>query len=78
MNDKFFEVVAVKGEPPYSTLLVRTAFEKGRIVELNFDEAMPEWNLLSIVRGGGWVDEFEPFDDKTLAKIKHLVDTAKE
>jgi hypothetical protein len=78
-NDKSFKVVAVSGEPPYSTLLVQTAPGKGRIIELEFGaRALPEWNLESLIRAGGWHDNFEPFDNETLAKIKHLIDTAKE
>ena len=78
-NDKSFKVVAVGGEPPYSTLLVQTAPGKGRIIELELGaSALPEWNLESLIRAGGWHDNFEPFDNETLAKIKHLIDTAKE
>jgi len=78
-NDKSFKIVAVGGEPPYTTLLVQTAPGKGRIIELEFGaRALPEWNLESLIRAGGWHDNFEPFDDKMLAKIKHLIDTAKE
>lgn len=78
-KNKSYKVIAVMGEPPYSTLLVQTAPVKGRIVELTLEpEALPEWNLESLIRSGGWHDKFEPFDDKTLDKIKHLIDTAKE
>jgi hypothetical protein len=76
-NDKFFKVVAVSGKSPYSTLLVQTAPGKGRIIELKFGaRALPEWNLESLIRAGYWHDNFEPFDNKTLDQIKHLIDTA--
>ena len=78
-NDKSFKIVAVGGEPPYSTFLVETAPGKGRIIELKFGaRALPEWNLESLIRAGYWHNNFEPFDDKMLDKIKHLIDTAKE
>lgn len=78
-NDKSFKVIAVMGDdPPQTSLLVQTAPGKGRIIELEFGKALPEWNLDSLIRSGPWHDRFEPFDDKTLAKIKHFIDTAKE
>lgn len=78
-NNKSYKIVAVSGEPPYSTFLVQTAPGKGRIIELRFGaRALPEWNLESLIRAGYWTDNFEPFDDKMLDKIKHLIDTAKE
>jgi hypothetical protein len=78
-NDKSFKVIAVIGKPPYSTLLVQTAPGKGRIIELEVGtSALPEWNLDSLIRSGGWHDNFEPFDNETLTKIKHLIDTAEE
>jgi len=78
-NDKSFKIVAVSGKPPYGTLLVQTAPGKGRIIELAYEaSALPEWNLESLIRAGYWHDKFEPFDNETLAKIKHLIDTAEE
>lgn len=78
-NDKSFQIVAVGGEPPYTTLLVQTAPGKGRIIELEFGaRALPEWNLESLIRAGYWHNNFEPFDNETIVKIKHLIDTAKE
>ena len=78
-KNKSFKVIAVIGEPPHRSLLVQTAPGKGRIIELTLEpEALPEWNLESLIRSGPWTDKFKPFDDKTLDKIKHLIDTAKE
>lgn len=79
-NDKSFKVIAVMGDdPPHNSLLVQTAPGKGRIIELGYGAgALPEWNLQSLIRSGPWHDRFEPFDDKTLAKIKYFIDTAKE
>jgi len=76
-SDESFKVIAVSGEPPYGTLLVQTAPGKGRIIEMEVGvSALPEWNLDSLIRAGYWTDKFEPFDNETLAKIKHLIDTA--
>jgi hypothetical protein len=78
-SDKPFKIVAVSGKPPHGTLLVQTAPDKGRIIELEYEpSALPEWNLESLIRSGPWHDKFEPFDNETLAKIKHLIDTAEE
>jgi len=36
-KNKSYKVIAVKGKPPYGTLLAQTAPGKGRIIELGLD-----------------------------------------
>lgn len=78
-QNKWFKIIAVGSDsPPYGSVLVQTSKEKGRIVELVFEQAFPEYNLQSLIRSGGWFDNFEPFSAEKIEHIKHLIDTAKK